>query len=393
MSIINLLKTSLYSLKAHKLRVFLTMIGIIIGISSVTTILSIANGFKIEIKKSMAETKANKIKIGFTADNKITDISLIQPFTKNDIANIKKVDGVEKVEVSKISGELVTTTVGATYFDRNSAVLVEDYENKMINVKYGRSFNKGDASKKLLVLTNEAAVSLFDSPENAIGHGVEISGYNYMVIGILEQTNKFSIMGNSSYISNYTPSDVNENKPIDGLDVYIEPGSNKDKTFEDAKRMLMQYHPNLKGSYKLQEPEGMTKAFDKIIGGLTAFLAFITGISLFVGGIGVMNIMYVSVSERKREIGIRRAIGAKPKSILLQFLFEATIVTGAGGLIGILLGYFIGKVAGKFLPFPPVLTVASFLGATLTSVLVGIIFGIIPAINASKLDPIKAIYK
>ena len=105
-----------------------------------------------------------------------------------------------------------------------------------------------------------------------------------------------------------------------------------------------------------------------------------------------MNIMYVSVSERKREIGIRRAIGAKPISILLQFLFEAIIVTGMGGIIGILFGYLFSKLVSNFLPFSAVLSVGSFIGATLTSVIVGIIFGIIPALKASKLDPIKAIY-
>nr|WP_242982972.1 FtsX-like permease family protein [Clostridium perfringens] len=143
----------------------------------------------------------------------------------------------------------------------------------------------------------------------------------------------------------------------------------------------------------MQDPEEVTKAFEKLIGGLTKFIAFITGISLLVGGIGVMNIMYVSVSERKREIGIRRAIGAKPKSILLQFLFEAVLVTLIGGLIGILLGYLISKVAGAFLPFKPILTMSTFVGATLVSIIEGVVFGIIPAYNACKLDPIKAIYR
>lgn len=108
----------------------------------------------------------------------------------------------------------------------------------------------------------------------------------------------------------------------------------------------MQDHANLKGEYKLHDPRAITKAFEKIIGVLTAFIAFVTGISLFVGGIGVMNIMYISVSERKREIGIRRAIRAKPKSILLQFLLEAIAVTGMRELLGILCGFIFGKIVG-----------------------------------------------
>jgi len=122
------------------------------------------------------------------------------------------------------------------------------------------------------------------------------------------------------------------------------------------------------------------------------FITLITAISLFVGGIGVMNIMYVSVTERKREIGIRRAIGATPNSIMLQFLFEAVFVTLLGGLIGILVGFLLSQFAGLFMPFKPVITIKSFIGASSTSVVVGVVFGIIPAYNASKLDPIKAIY-
>jgi len=179
---------------------------------------------------------------------------------------------------------------------------------------------------------------------------------------------------------------------INAIDIYIKPNEDKESVLEDIKKELKSSHPNIQGTYEVQDPQAITKAFEKIIDGLTTFIALVTGISLFVGGIGVMNIMYVSVTERKREIGIRRAIGAKPKSIMLQFLFEAIIVTGTGGLIGIGFGYIVSRIVGAFLPFTPVLTVSSFIGATLTSVIVGIIFGIIPAYNASKLDPIKAIY-
>ena len=137
----------------------------------------------------------------------------------------------------------------------------------------------------------------------------------------------------------------------------------------------------------------MQKQNEAAIGGMTGFLMAITAISLLVGGIGVMNIMYVSVTERKREIGIRRAIGAKPRTILIQFLLEAAFITLLGGLIGIGLGYGLSTIVGGFVQIKPVMTPQIFLISSLVSILTGVVFGIIPAINAARMDPIKAIYR
>ncbi|MDP4177782.1 MAG: ABC transporter permease [Bacillota bacterium] len=392
MSIINLIRTSLYSIKSHKLRVFLTMIGIIIGISSVVTILSIGSGLKAEVNKSMVDTSANKMNVTFQADNIETDTSLMEPFSKSDTYYLKDIEGVEKVEAAQGMAGFSFTSGQISYFNKNSMVMLDSYEGKNLNIKYGRNFNKDESSKKQVVLDFQTAKSFFDSPEKALGHGVSINGDNYEVIGVSAEAGMFSLTGSSTYVSKKTIDDMNNGETISSLDIYIKPGMDRNKVFEKVNKELNQNHPNLQGKYVLHDPEAITKALEKVIGGITAFIAFVSGISLFVGGIGVMNIMYVSVSERKREIGIRRAIGAKPKSILLQFLFESIMVTGIGGIIGILFGFLFGKIAGHFLPFPPVMTAGSFIGATITSVIVGIIFGIIPAVNASKMDPIKAIY-
>lgn len=393
MSIINLLKTSIYSLKSHKLRVFLTMIGIIIGISSVIAILSIGNGLKAEVNRSMEDTSANKINVNFVADNTSADLTLIEPFTKSDIYYLNNVDGVEKAEATQGIAGLSFTSGEGTYFDKKALIMLENYDNNELNVQYGRSFKDGENSKKIIILDYKSAKAIFVSPEKAIGCGITVNGVIYEVIGVLADSGTFSLTGGSSYISKDSNEDMNSDTLISSLDIYIKAGEDKDKVFGNIKNELIKAHPNLNGEYKLQDPQAVTKAFEKIIGGLTAFIALVTGISLFVGGIGVMNIMYVSVSERKREIGIRRAIGAKPKSILLQFLFEAIMVTGMGGLMGILCGFIFCKILDIFLPFPSVMGLGSILGATATSVIIGVIFGIIPAINASKMDPIKAIYK
>ncbi|MBW9150262.1 ABC transporter permease [Clostridium sp. CM028] len=393
MSIINLIKTSVYSLKSHKLRVFLTMIGIIIGISSVITIMSVGNGLKVEVNKSMADTSANKINVNFEPENVDADLTLIEPFSKSDPYSLKTVTGVEKAEVSKgMQGSGGIIYGECTYIDKDTQSGIEDYDGKDINIKYGRSFKKDENSKKLIMLDYKVAEKLFETPENAIGCGITVNGIIYEVVGVLEKKAEFDLTSGISYISKESKEDMNTDTFISSLDIYLKDGEDKDKVFENVKKELVKAHPNLKGEYKLQDPQAMTKLFGQIIGYLTAFIALISGISLFVGGIGVMNIMYVSVTERKREIGIRRAIGAKPKSILLQFLIEAIMVTGLGGLLGILFGFIFCKIIGIFMPFPPVMSGESVIGATAISVIIGIIFGIIPAINASKMDPIEAIY-
>ncbi len=393
MSIINLIKTSVYSLKSHKLRVFLTMIGIIIGISSVISIMSVGNGLKVKMNESMADTDANKINVNFEAENREADLSLIEPFSKTDPYSLKTVPGVEKAEVSKgVQGNGGIIYGECTYIDKNTQSGIQDYDGKDINIKYGRSFKKDENSKKLIMLDYKVAEELLESPEKAVGCGITVNGIIYEVVGVLEKKAEFDLTSGISYISKESKEDMNTDTTISSLDIYLKEGEDKDKVFENIKKELIKAHPNLKGEYKLQDPQAMTKIFGQIIGYLTAFIALISGISLFVGGIGVMNIMYVSVTERKREIGIRRAIGAKPKSILLQFLIEAIMVTGLGGLLGILFGFIFCKIIGIFMPFPPVMSGASVIGATAISVIIGIIFGIIPAINASKMDPIKAIY-
>ncbi len=393
MSIISLIKTALYSLRSHKLRAFLTMIGIIIGISSVVTILSIGNGLKAEVLSSAEDTSANKVNMYFQAENIGADTSLIEPFNKDDIYNIQRIQGVQQVEAAQgILAGLNFITSEASYFDKRNFIMLNSYKDKKLNIEYGRNFRDGEEDKKLIVLDKNVTKELFGSPENALGKAITIGGYNYEVIGTLAEAGMLSLDGGSSYISEEAKKSMTSESAINAIDIYIKPNEDKESVLEDIKKELKSSHPNIQGTYEVQDPQAITKAFEKIIDGLTTFIALVTGISLFVGGIGVMNIMYVSVTERKREIGIRRAIGAKPKSIMLQFLFEAIIVTGTGGLIGIGFGYIVSRIVGAFLPFTPVLTVSSFIGATLTSVIVGIIFGIIPAYNASKLDPIKAIY-
>ncbi|ADL53141.1 ABC transporter permease [Clostridium cellulovorans] len=392
MSLKDLIKTALSSMSAHKLRVFLTMIGIIIGISSVVTILSIGNGLKAELNSTVEDSAANSYSIQFMPDNSTMDSRIAEPFDKNDVYSVEAIDGVEKVETNS-GGMLNVNVSNIEFFSSTTMGIIYPYKNETIKLLYGRNFNEGEEDQNLVILSQEVAEGLFDELEEGIGRAVTINNTNFEVIGIQEKSTGFSLLGPKDYIQEQSYESITDNSYISNFKVTVDIKADKDQVLDEVTTILKENHNDLAGKYEVADPQAITKALEKVIGGITTFIAVVSGISLFVGGIGVMNIMYVSVTERKREIGIRRAIGAKPRSIMLQFLIEAIFVTGSGGLIGILFGYLFGKIAGAFLPFPPVMTVGSFLGATICSVTVGIIFGIVPAIKASKLDPIKAIYQ
>lgn len=411
MSIKNLIKSSLLSLKANKLRVFLTMIGIIIGISSVVVVLSIGDGLKAHVSESTGKVDANKVNLSFSPDNQDQPLSSIQPFTENDIYDLKHLDGIQKVErpKSEIPFGISTGLYGeVSLLGKQVLISLKAYDNddtsmnflgnkKSNKVVFGRYFQKSDVKNDVIVLTYDNAKKLFDDPKLAIGKAVEFNQTMFEVIGVLEKTDSLfdpnDDLVQQSSIDRINQLENKDNKDnITELDVFIYPQYNFDEVSENIKDLLNENHPNIGGTYEVFNSGDLTKVFSKIISSLTMFVTLITAISLFVGGIGVMNIMYVSVTERKREIGIRRAIGATPNAIMLQFLFEAMFVTLMGGLLGILTGFILSQIAGVFMPFKPILTIKTFIGSSFTSIIVGIIFGIIPAYKASRLDPIKAIY-
>lgn len=405
MSFLNLVKTSLLSIKAYKLRIFLTMLGIIIGISSVSAILAIGEGLKKKSTESFENADMNKTVITFYSDNQMMEA----PFNRNQFPELKKIEGVKKVEATDPSESFYG---GAGFYDigiydKTSNVLAKNYssKDKVENVGFGR--NMTDEEKKgddnIIILPMETAKELLGegNEESIVGKGVTVNGRTMEVIGLFPEKN----MDESSAFSSGMPMEAivpkktvlkeeKEIKDIQAIKVYMDLSArDREETIAELKEKLAELNPEIQGDYVEQDAASMIKETQKIVGQITMFVALITGISLLVGGIGVMNIMYVSVTERRREIGIRRAIGAKQTSIMTQFLIESMFITGLGGLIGIAIGYGITKIASLAMPFSPVLTPKNFLLASSVSIVTGIIFGIVPAYKASKLDPIKAIYR
>lgn len=404
MNLINIIQGALINIKANKVRVFLTMIGIIIGISSVVVILAIGDGVKAYFAETTSELGGNKIEVSFYPNN-YDDLATIKPITDDDILMIEEIKGVSKAEINKdFYGESSSDSSptylsgSASIFGQSTSIFAEAYENyPEPELAAGRYFESSDVLNDVIVITYQNALSLFSSPEEAIGVAIDINSTMYEIIGV--QAKPASIFDWSYDLVQQASLDRTPVTLVDETEfaprstyIYIENGFDYDAVISEVIKSLEEAHEGINGSYESWNPGDMVKEMNEMISAITLFIAFISAISLLVGGIGVMNIMYVSVTERRREIGIRRAIGATPNSILLQFLFEAMFVTLIGGIIGILTGFVLSQIVGLFLPFTPILSLSAFVGASSTSIIIGIIFGIVPARKAANLEPIKAIY-
>ncbi|MEG2788642.1 MAG: FtsX-like permease family protein [Romboutsia sp.] len=413
----NLIKSTLVNLKGHKLRVFVTLLWIVMGITSVILVSSIGNGLKMQVSDSVNKVNPNKTTISFqpTDYNMMSMSAFLKPFTNNDLEELSFVEGVERIGPSQENSNFGSSVYSNAIFDKKTTSLEISQLKKDSKVKamYGRNFAIEDENRKVVMITMQNATDLFGNPESAIGKGVTLDNGVYEIIGIVDESaintddnsNAMYDYGmanyNLGYATSYMPKKSFDSlmnqysyyQEIYDLDLVVSKGYD---TFEVANNVITklgELHPDIDGTYNTDDPSQGTMELEAMISKINMFVTLITAISMFVGGVGVMNIMYVSVMERQREIGIRRAIGAKPRTIMFQFLVEAVVITVCGGILGIIVGFIVVNYASNYLPFKAVPSANSFLFASITTVITGVIFGIIPAFKASRLDPIKAIYK
>ena len=407
----SIIKSSLTNLKGHKLRVFITLLWIIMGITSSILVSSIGNGLKKEVTDSVNRVNPNKTRIYFESDdsNMVSMESFLNPFKLEDVEELSFIDGVERISSSKDDFTMDYYYSDAYFNKKSTYVDIKEFKDEKIVPVYGRSFSYDDDNRKVIIITLQNATDLFTKPEDAIGQGITISNSIYEVIGVIDENSiKNDNKDNSNiyyedmdYIASYMPSkafndlmnEISYPQEIYSLDLVVSKGYDINEVSGNVINKLYELHPDINGSYNIDDPSEATKELQSMISTINKFVTLITAISMFVGGVGVMNIMYVSVMERQKEIGIRRAIGAKPLDILIQFLVEAIFITVIGGIIGIIVGFIVVNYSSSYLPFKAIPNINSLLFASLTTVVTGIIFGIVPAIKASKLDPIKAIYK
>ena len=376
------IKMAVQNIRANKGRSFLTMLGIIIGIASVIAIVSIGEGTKNQMNSEIDGIGAGKIAISVSSDAMTED----EWITPEDVQEVRKLDDVEGVSVSNsYDGETVT---GKGTF---SIMLTgEGPDAKMINnseMKYGNYFGEQETEegKNVCVISDSDAKRLFGT-DDVVGMSLDITCYDssksFRIIGVTTQKE------NGTFVSyTYDGMPVTVNSPYSSMDDLV---VGSDEFYSITVQAGEDY-------FQVESFQDIMKSMNEMLGMVTTFISFVAGISLLVGGIGVMNIMLVSVTERTREIGIRKSLGAKTASIMLQFLAEAAILTVIGGLIGILLGvlaaYGICTVMSNSMgmAISPGISPTVVLAATLFSCAVGVFFGIYPARKAAKLSPIEAL--
>lgn len=401
-------KMALDNIRANKGRSFLTMLGIIIGITSVVTIVSIGNGLKKDVLDASNEQN-NTVTVTANTDE-VTDTRII---TGEDISFLKTSldDTVKSVSAAESSMGTLETRKGK--FDAYLTLATPDYENAQYTspLVKGSYFTDNDVSNEnpVCVIDELTAMYLFGNT-NVIGMNVDLtvdsSIQTLSIIGIretsedvMEVEQQYQAMGLGESISMEIPYTLSNalGTPIDAfssVSITVYDSDNASQTAQTAVQFLNSRHKNLGDSPLMQQkPLDLSDMFGPIMDGVTAFVALVAGISLIVGGIGVMNIMLVSVTERTREIGIRKALGARTGSIITQFLCESAIISGMGGIIGILLGAAltalisalgIGGITAQ-------ISLPAIIIATLFSCSVGIVFGIYPARKAARLSPIEAL--
>ncbi|MGL5573989.1 MAG: ABC transporter permease [Sarcina sp.] len=399
------LKNALNSIKSYKLRVFTAMVWIILGITSVIVVSSIGNGLEKQMDEILTSKDDRKGKIEFwPTDYNISNVGLmLQPFGRKEIEAASLVSGVERVGKPKDD----SSSMGSMGYplDSKGEIYIQLYSyNKedVSDVLYGRSFSLDDEDRNVAIIPETAASYLYEDPSLAIGKPITLGESTYEIVGVIAPVEQGGgmfgggWMEEKAYIpktifNNMTKQQWGEDYSMEAIEVKVAPGFNKDEVLMNVVDVLQQERVKNDGTYSLSWEENQVQELEMMKNSITRFTGMITFVALVIGGIGIMNIMYMSVIERKREIGIRRAIGAKPRNIIVQFVTESVVITSIGGVFGIIFGVIVASYLGGRLPFAIMISPASCVFAAVISIFVGIIFGVIPAYKASKVDPIKAI--
>lgn len=386
------LKLALKALYLNKVRSLLTMLGIIIGVGAVIILTSLVGGLEKQIRKTFESLGTNSL---FVFPGSIDDQGGPTGGSVNKL-KYSMVDDIRIIEGVKDASPHIEMVGPAVYGNNEvkgvnlNAVDANFTEIVNINIVEGRFLNKSDVSGgKMVVVIGPSLKEKLFKDASPLGKEIKIKEKRFTVIGVTEA--KGSSFGQDMDKSGYFPYTVAKQRFQIDRPTYIMVKTQDVKVLKkvqrDIERVLLKQLNKDDFSVKSQE-EGI-KFFQNILGVLASALGGIAGVSLLVGGVGIMNIMFVSVTERTREIGLRKAVGANSHDILTQFLLEAVILSLVGGILGVLFGIGVSAVISRFVDTS---TNYFFVGLSFAvSAFIGIIFGVAPAIRASKLDPITAL--
>ncbi|MBE6165112.1 MAG: FtsX-like permease family protein [Streptococcus gallolyticus] len=403
-------KFALSSIMGHKMRSFLTMLGIIIGVASVVVIMALGQGMTKQIT-DMFSADTRDIEIYYVAkdsDSKSVFDDDVETTSSDKGPKIQE-EWLQKItsDVSGVQNYYLTNGTTATVsLNKKKAKNVNIigvnktyFDVKKYKVVAGRNFRSDDYEhfSRIIMLDTKLAVKLFGTNDNALNKQVSVGSKSYLVVGVYKDPNAGSALygmssgGNAVMTNTQLAAEFNVNE-IEAAYVHVNDATQATTVGEEAAKVMTQVSGVKTGHFTIFDMSKQIAEINSAYGMMTTVIGAIAGISLLVGGIGVMNIMLVSVTERTREIGLRKALGATRRKILTQFLIESMVLTLLGGLIGLGLAAGLTSILNSNMAdMKPSISFNVAIGSLLFSALIGMIFGILPANKASKLDPIEAL--
>ncbi|MEE1224435.1 MAG: ABC transporter permease [Clostridia bacterium] len=384
-------KMAISSIINNKMRSFLTMLGIIIGIAAVIILVSVMNGLTSMVTSTFEEIGVESITITVTprATRSVSPEEMFEFVNENSDLYSNASPNVT------LSGTLKTTSSGSDSITSRATGVAETYqEMKELELSFGRFIQYIDCEReeKVCVIGSYQALYFFNSASRALNQYLKINGEPYKIVGVLEETEDSSQSSADNCV--YIPYTVAAKKStISVINNYTVTAKSKDIVTKAAEKLeeFMEEKIGDSDYYTVTSMLSIIEQLDEMLNSMGMVLVAIAGISLLVGGIGIMNIMLVSVTERTREIGIRKSLGAKQRNIMTQFVMEAGTVSCIGGVIGIILGSVFSLMAGKLLDMDVKPSVEAIAVAFGVSVAIGIAFGFLPAKKAAQLNPIDAL--
>ncbi len=401
---------------SHKMRSMLTMLGIIIGIAAIITIVSTIKGTNEQIKENLIGAGNNVVTVqlnenGYPFDATWSDIpSCVRPITEQTRQELEQLDGAQRVSLFYSRSYADGVFYQNNQYNGSIYGVDENYLGTYgYQVKLGRGFTKGDYQNfRKVVLVDDNAISALSLERNPVGQVLEIQGEAYTIVGVVGMSQEFSPTINSMndyqmYVGSssgniYLPSAV---WPVsyrfdEPQNVAIKVASTDEMATvgKNAADLLTERQIVGESSgydYRSQDMLEQAQQLQKMSQATNTQLIWIASISLLVGGIGVMNIMLVSVTERTSEIGLKKALGAKKRRILLQFLTEAAVLTSLGGVIGVATGIGLAELISKMMEIPVAISFPAIGISVAFSTLIGVVFGLLPATKAANLNPIEAL--
>lgn len=402
----DLYKETMFAVTANKARSSLTILGVVIGIASVIAMISVGQGAQKSIEESIQSIGSNLLQISPGVQRSTTNAGVsmgrgsAQTLTYQDALDIKEQISDIKAVSPELSSRYQVTTKSKNTNTQVSGVVPDYAIIRSIEMDLGNFISVQDLANnsRVAVLGSTARDDLFGEDSNPIGEKIRMNNFDFRVVGVLETKGGGGVFGNQDSMI-FVPistaqSYLSKVSYVSSINIQAENQKDLERIKEEIINLLLLNHKisdSANADFSVINQADIIEAASSTTKTFTILLAAIAGISLLVGGIGIMNMMLTAVTERTREIGLRKSIGAKRSEINIQFLSEAIVLTLVGGVIGIILGWFISFIISTFADVSTSVSWYSIFLAFGVSVFIGIIFGYYPAQRASKLNPIDAL--